>query len=238
MIASRLLFALLVAWLPPHACGQDLAPQSVAGEKLIASAREALDQKASVAEGTLEVVPVGVLAPSRLSEGSYELRAGEIRGEWPRRRVGVPVQVWQNGVMLHSRMVWFSVRWWKEALAYARPATSGDPASAESVHRIRMDVTGIESLPGNDVSWMEGMRFRRAVRVGQPVLKSDFESVPVVGRDQEVQVSVQIGLVHLVTKGLASQEGAMDEVIDVRPEGSQRSVRARIVAKNEVQIER
>lgn len=229
----------MVLSLSPLICwGQNAATQVVGGEEFVTRATAVLAERSASLEGEIEWKAVGSATHSQVPAGEYELRAGDLHGEWPRRRVGVPVQIWMSGQMVQSRMVWFSVHWWKEGMVYMQDAKSGDQAHPELIQSQRLDAIGSEVITSTDLAWMENMRLRRSVRAGQPVQKSDFGPIPIVARDDEVQMSVQVGLVRIVTKGLANQEGAVNDVIDVRTEGSPKIVKARITARNEVQVER
>lgn len=212
--------------------------QQVSGAEIAACADALLASRSSGLEGELEWVPAGPVAPSQIPAGRYRLHAGDITGAWPRRKVGVPVQVWIDDRMVQSRLVWFSVHWWKDTLVYARAATTGEAARPELVQLQRVDAIGSPTLESADTQWMQGMRLRHQVRTGKPVRKSDFEPAPLVARDEKVQVQVQVGGVRLSTTGIATEQGALDEEIAVRPDGSPHSVKARIVARNEVRIER
>jgi flagellar basal body P-ring formation protein FlgA len=217
---------------------RETVSQEVNGAEIVACADALLASRGTGLEGKLEWAPVGPVSPSQIPAGRYQLRAGDIAGTWPRSRVGVPVQVWMDDRMVQSRLVWFSVRWWKNALVYARAANTGETARPELVQIQLIDAIGSRTLASAETQWMEGMRLRHQVRAGKPVLKGDFEPAPIVARDEKVQVQVRIGGVRLSTTGIATQQGGLDEEISVRPDGSLHSVKARVVAKNEVRIER
>lgn len=236
MILPRHLLLCALA-LPHSLAAQTDASQVVPGERIVAHALSALVDRSAGAEGSLEWRPVGVAPDSRIPQGQYELRAGEMHGEWPRRRIGVPVQLWVEGRLAQSRVVWFSGHWWREALVYAQDAKTGQRASQALARRQRMDSMGADIIDTEDMSWAEGLRLRRPVREGQPVRRSDFESAPMVARNDRVKIAVNVGGVYLLTTGIAGEEGTMDEVIRVLPQDAERSVQARVVAHNEVKIE-
>lgn len=232
-----LLLCVLVLVLPQTLAAQTAAVQVVPGERIVASALSALVGRSAGVEGILEWRPVGVAPDSRIPQGHYELRVGEMHGAWPRRRIGVPVQLWVDGRLAQSRVVWFSGHWWREALVYAHDAKAGQDARGSLAQLQKIDSAGIDIIASGDMGWSEGLRLKKSVRAGEPVRRADFERVPMVARNDRVSIAVDVGGVHLMTTGVAGEEGSMDEVIRVLPRGAERSVQARVVARNEVKIE-
>ena len=237
ILPRHLLLCVLALALPQGLVAQTAAVQLVPGERVVARALSALVDRSAAMEGTLEWRPVGIASDSRIPEGHYELRVGEMHGEWPRRRIGVPVQLWVEGRLAQSRVVWFSGHWWREALVYTRDAKAGQDAHASLAQLQRIDSAGIEIIGSEDMRWTDGLRLKNSVRAGQPVHRSDFERTPMVARNGRVRVAVNVGGVRLLTTGVAREEGALDEVIRVLPQDAEHSVQARVVARNEVKIE-
>lgn len=236
MVFSRHLLLCALA-LPLGLAAQTAAVQIVPGERVVAHALAALVDRSAGMEGALEWKPVGIAPDSRVPQGDCELRVGQMHGAWPRRRIGVPVQLWVDGRLAQSRVVWFSGHWWREALVYAHDAKAGQDAHGSLTQLQKIDSAGIDIIASGDMGWSEGLRLKKSVRAGEPVRRADFEGVPMVARNDRVSVAVDVGGVHLMTTGVAGEEGSMDEVIRVLPQGAERSVQARVVARNEVKIE-
>lgn len=224
--------------LPTCSWAQTPVSRTIDAAEFVRTAEKALECKSASLTGNMEWSLVGRLDAFQLAADRYELVAGEVRGQWPRRRVGVPVNVLVDGKKMQSRIVWFSVRQWTPALVYRQAATSGDVVDPEQIGVERMDVVGLDVPDPRQTDWVRGMRLRHPVRAGQLVLRTDFEPAPAVARNDEVQLAVQVGTIRLVTSAVAFEDGAIDELINVRPEGVTDMVRARVVGRNEVQIER
>lgn len=236
MVLRSFMLLMLATLVPTPVSARPAVAQRIPDERILACAHAALLARSAGLPGKIEWVPVGSVAASQAPGGRYEIRAGEVRGTWPRRRVAVPVQVWGDGRMAQSRLVWFAVRWWREALAYTRAAKSGEAVDTASMQMQLVDALGVDTLSVADMAAAQGMRFRRPVRVGQAVAKGDFEPSPMVARNAKVRIAVEVGLVRLLTTGVAVEDGAADALIDVRPDGARRSVRARVVSGDEVLI--
>lgn len=217
-----------------------LAAQSVADEQLVACAEAYLRARSLPGTGRLELVSRAELAPSALhGEGGVRLQARPLDGLWPRRRVGVPVDVWQGDRIVQTRMVWFSVRWWQHVPIYATDARSGTPMSELPTRTAEVDMAGKAdlSISMGSLGSLENWRLRRSVRAGQPVLGSDLVPRPPVSRDEAVSLSLRRGAVALTVPAIASADAAVGQWVQVRVEGAERSVLAKVVAPNEVAIE-
>lgn len=217
-----------------------LAMQSVTPDRLIACARAALEARSVGLTGELEFIPrTGLPASQVEGEGQVRIEAGGVDGAWPRRRIGVPVQVWMDGQMMQSRMVWFTVHWWQDVPVYARNALAGERANVLATQVVRTDLAGVidADRAGAPPEMTPALRLRRAVRVGQPVLEGDFEPVPPVARQERVALTVREGPVELRTAATAQGDGEIGERVKVLPDGAGQWVLARVIARNEVAIE-
>lgn len=218
-----------------------MAAQVVAPDQLIEHARAALQARSSDLPGQLELIPAAALLSSQVEgDGELRLQAGTVDGVWPRRRVGVPVQVWLGERLMQSRMVWFTARWWHDVPVYSRNAQAGTSASSLETHVARTDLAGeveARKLAELRMPLTAGLRLRRTVRAGQPVLAGDFEPSPAVARQAQVMLAVRHGQVELKTPAIAQGDGEVGELIKVLPSGAAQWVRARVMARGEVVIE-
>ncbi|HEY0199037.1 MAG TPA: flagellar basal body P-ring formation chaperone FlgA [Rhodanobacter sp.] len=234
MIRSRFC-ACLLSCLPFVAGAQAREMQSIPATDILHCAETELERHSAGQEG-LEWSPAEQVESSNVPAGRYALQAGVLQGRWPRARVGIPVHVSVDGIAVQSRVVWFSVKQWRQGWVYARSARPGDVMAPDLVRVERMDVIGADVPDPDQQAWMADHRLHRSVRAGQLVLRSDIEPIPAVSRNEEVALDVHAGAVRLLTKAVAYRDGEVDEMIDVRPEGVSGVVKARVVGKGEVQI--
>ncbi|QBG97562.1 flagella basal body P-ring formation protein FlgA [Xanthomonas oryzae] len=215
---------------------------SISPARLIATARASLDGLSSALPGELVFTP-SALAASELKIQSdtaqVTLQAAPIDGSWPRKRVGVPVQVLVDGVPHQTRMVWFTVQWWMERPTYGRAFADGTPSGQLALVNKRMDVAGL--LAVEDASTQIGAsvagRLIHAVRAGDLVQARDFAAVPAVARRDAVTLRVRRGAVELRMPAVAAADGQPGDAIAVLPQGTRTPVQARVIAIGEVSIE-
>nr|WP_298128485.1 flagella basal body P-ring formation protein FlgA [uncultured Pseudoxanthomonas sp.] len=218
-----------------------MAAQTVSGEQLLACAEASLRERSATLPGRLELSASAMPEASSIAgEGEVRLQARAVDGTWPRRRVGVPVDIRRGDRVEQTRMVWLSVRWWQQVPVYGLDMRSGTPSDTLAVRIDEVDMAGntepvaaLDALGAKD-TW----KLRRTVRAGEPVMRSDLMQRPAVSREEAVRLSLRQGPVALTVPAIANGEAEMGQWVQVRAEGAERSVLAKVVARGEVAIER
>ncbi|CAD2264929.1 flagella basal body P-ring formation protein FlgA [Xanthomonas arboricola pv. juglandis] len=231
---------LALLWLMSCASAQ---ASNISSDRLIATARASLEAVSGMLPGelvlTASALPDSQLETEMAATTQMRLQAGRIGGAWPRKRVGVPVEVLVDGVPTQTRMVWFTVQWWLERPTYARAFASGTPGEQVVVVAKRMDVAGV--LAADEVAASgeapAAARLKHAVRAGDLVQAHDFAAAPAIARRDPVTLRIRHGAVELRLPATAVADGQPGEAIAVLPQGARTPVQARVVASGEVSIE-
>ncbi|HVJ38115.1 MAG TPA: flagellar basal body P-ring formation chaperone FlgA [Stenotrophomonas sp.] len=230
-IRSALLLLILCLAAAPAAAGV------LAGERLVETARQALQARSDGLPGHLEFradeVPDSRIEPAE----QVVLQAGELRGEWPRKRVGVPVTI-RGAAREQTRMVWFVVNWWVEQPLYLASARQGAASTSLRWRMGRIDAAGV--LASGDLLLDEpdlsGQRLRHAVREGDPMRLSDFEAAPLVARREPVSLKMHSGRITLTLPASAVGDAKLGEQVKVLPSGAGTPLTATVTGKGEVSI--
>ncbi|WP_295946595.1 flagella basal body P-ring formation protein FlgA [uncultured Xanthomonas sp.] len=229
---------LLLATCPMWAIA---ATTTLAPERLVACASAYLQGLPSSVAGQLELEPTPP-AESHLDAdpAAVTLEAGTIAGAWPRARVGVPVRILVEGKTQQTRMVWFSAKWWAQVPVYADRYAKGTDYASLTTRSARVNVAGLteRGRAVTDEALVAQLRLRREVRAGDVLLASDFQQPRTVEQRERVMLRLTQGAVVVRMPALAIDGGQAGELIAVVPEGAHASVKARVVARGEVAIER
>jgi len=212
----------------------------VPAEQLIAAALVRLQERAAQVHADWEFVPSGRPSSSTLAlEGDVTVVAGEIGGQWPRNRVGVPVTLTVAGGPQQTRMLWFTVHAWRDGLVYQRSQQAGDAGTDLVLGRQRVDVAayGQDGALVDDVTALQNQRLLRSVRAGQAALQRDFGPVPAVARNSQVALHMRQGGIALQVMATARQDGALGDTVNVLPKGGSHWVEAAVTGRGEVTIE-
>lgn len=157
-------------------------------------------------------------------------------GPWLRSRVGVPVQV-RAGNRQITATVWFAVTAPASGELYADGFGRGEPAEKLIYRAGLVDLARQQGQRTAVPASLAGMRLRRAVREGDPVLASDFEPVPMISARQTVRVLATRGAVRLSVAAQALADGDAGQMIPVLPASATSPIRARVVSPEVVTIE-
>lgn len=230
---SRAILA-IVLLMPAASFAADV--QQVDPGQVLEVARASLKDKLANTAGRTSLVALGAPEVMRVPAGKMELKVRPVQGAWPRSRVGVPVDISVNGQVVRSATVWFALQIERQAMTYGEAYPLGASASRLQMESGDIDVATISEAPIDSRDAIAGMRLRRAVRAGDPVLMKDFEAVPVVDRSDRVQVLASYGVIHLTTHGTANEPGGIGDIVAVLVDGAEAPSRARVTEKGVVQI--
>jgi flagella basal body P-ring formation protein FlgA len=212
---------------------------SVPATDVVDAARSALLAKAKDAGLDVSVELVGRVQDIRLPGSGAEFPIVSVerwQGPWLRSRVGVPVQV-RVGDKRTATTVWLAVSAPVPGEVYTDAFSRGEPTERLQHRAALVDLAKLQGQHTIDLGSKPGMRLQHAVRAGDPVLASDFESVPMVSARQTVRVGVVRGGVSLSLPARALADGNEGQTIPVLPSNTTRPIRARVVSPGMVTLE-
>jgi flagella basal body P-ring formation protein FlgA len=226
----------LLAFLLPCRLLAGEEQQLVSASRLVEAARKAVQARLSTQAGEVSLTSIGMPEDVRVDRGAIDLKVRPISGKWPRSRIGVPVDVLVAGHVARSATVWFALTVQSRTLTYSEELPVGTAAAAIRPQMADVDVTSIDEVMVGKPEEIDGMRLRRSVRAGEPVLKADFERIPDVDRHQKVRVSVTYGAIRMATHGVANSAGNTGDVIPVLVDSADVPVRAKVTDKGVVEV--
>jgi flagella basal body P-ring formation protein FlgA len=229
---------LLVLALAPVAAPAADAGARVPATELVAKAESSL--RAAVATLGVEATfaQAGrVLDVHLAADGAYELRVAPLAGAWLRPRVAVPVEVHVGGRRVSTANLWFAV-----SAPVPSPVYAGDYARGAIADNVRAvdgtaDLARTHGERAPSLDTLAGLRLRKPVKAGQPLLASDFEPAPAVQAQQPVRIESRHGAIVLQTTGRALADADVGELVAVLPSQGERPVRARVVSPQAVLLE-
>lgn len=199
--------------------------------------RTAMADRLAAQHSTAEVYVSGRIADQWLPQGALEIAAGEVAGRLPRSRVGVPVNLSVNGQVVRSLTAWVEMREPRTVLTYAVPYVRHHAGESMQWQLASVDMTCCPGEVATSAEQVSSMRITRAVREGNPVMLSDFETVPEVQAQQRITIEVVRGAVRLQTAGVALRDGRIGDRVAVQPDHSRQPLRSRVVSTQTVVVE-
>lgn len=175
-----------------------------------------------------------VLIP--LGENGSELVARAPSGDLGSGILGVPIEVWVDG--LRYRTVWTSWRVdvWETRQVLAHPVAAGAELTPADFARTRVRVgrdSGLEALTPTQVV---GSVARHDLAPGAPVTGLDVHRPPAVTLGTSLFLRVRKGAIEARISALALETGAVGDRIRVRAAGSGQELQALVVSRDLCEI--
>lgn len=231
-VLHTLLLGLAISAPPPDASAPGLHAVDVARAAVL---QRALEEGIEVSVESVGRVP----AVPALGSTEAEWNADVPAARWLRPRLPVPITITPaGGGPARTVVVWLALSARVQGLVYSADLRRGTPASQLAVRMGEVDLARTHAeRPALQPLDTSAGRLRRAVRSGEPVLRSDLETVPVVAAQQRVAIQAIAGPVRLATKGTALADGDVGALIAVLPDHAAQPVQGRVVSHEVVRIE-
>lgn len=195
----------------------------VATPAALAAAAEDAVRTACPGPGVL-VLECGPVPPlGDLLGEPVELRARALGQPRADGALPVCVEVWQNGERRARPTVVVRLRRYQPLLVAAEALSRGEvPQPAQLRFEPQAACAGGDA-GYTEVKQLQGMRLKRALAPGEPVLRRDLEPCPVVRRGDRVLAALDAGGLHLTIHGTALADGTLGQRIAVKHDlGSRR----------------
>lgn len=213
-----------------------LPSRQVPAEEIREAVATELRGRLAAAGYPAELVVVGRIDAQQLPAGDLNIRVGEAGGRWPRSRAGVPVQLLVNDRYVRSMIVWVEMSDRREVMTFLRDYPAHAPTSQLQLEPAVVDILCCEGTPIVSGDVFRDGRLVRAVSAGAPVMKESIETTPAVVAQEEVTIEVVQGPVRVVTTGIALSDGAMGDLVTVRPQASSQVIQSRVVGAQKVLV--
>ncbi|HEV8690099.1 MAG TPA: flagellar basal body P-ring formation chaperone FlgA [Ideonella sp.] len=167
--------------------------------------------------------------------GAIELVARPLASEWAwSPRMAVWVDVRQGGVVRRSVLVPVQVHAWQKGWIAERDLAAGAKLSADLLRADEVDVAA-----GGQAAWQgepEGRVLRATVLAGRYLGAQQVTAPRAVTRGERVELVHQLGAVQVLAAANALQDGDQGQHIQVRVDGAQGAVLARVIEPGRVEL--
>lgn len=191
--------------------------------------------RASIAARLGGTAPEGLSVTGRPAAppAGATLRVLPVAGRFPRERFAVDVAYLVNGRAVGRGTVAFALSLASEGWVYGEEGRAHEDAALLSLVRGPIDAAHAAPVEPATVA---GMRLRRAVRRGQALSLSDFESVPDVDNRQAVRLRAAFGDITLESAGMALRSGNKGEIVTVQVPGASEPVKATVIDRGVAEL--
>lgn len=111
----------------------------------------------------------------------------------------------------------------------------GSVITEADIETRNVPVRRLDNTTVTDAADLIGMAARRSLRAGQPVREKDLERPRLVRRNNTVTVEYRSGGLVLTIRALATEAGAMGDIINIRNQSSNRVFEGKVIGPDRVQ---
>jgi len=128
------------------------------------------------------------------------------------------------------------VRLYRDVVIVRRPLNRGSVLRAADIALLERDVGLLNQGYLTDLNQALGKQLTRPLQPDQVLSPSNLELAEVISRGDQVVISASSGTISVRMPGVALQDGAVGEQIQVRNQSSQRVIRARVMGPGQVEV--
>jgi flagella basal body P-ring formation protein FlgA len=211
--------------------------QLLDNELIFFVARKHLLELFGPAYGDMEIRLASPLAQLSAPVGVASLSARTVDASRLRGRMAVWVDVTVHGALYRSVLLPMIVTARRQAYVAKRALPVGALVGADDFVSRPVALDGLGEAPLAPGALAKGVRLRRALAAGQVVGGQHVASTAMVLRGDRVRLLAAGGGIAVETGAYAQADGTVGQAIQVRPERSNETVSARVIAPGVVGIE-
>lgn len=207
---------------------------TIAASDIASAARAEVEQRS---EGHV-ITQIGDIRDVKVPDGSkWTIVAEKVIHPLVNSRQKVLVSIEHNGAVLANRVVWFAVSRPVRALVYSQAYGKLIHGSSVDLVLSTCDMLTHEKDIVENQELISGLRLKKNVKEGDPVLYSDFESMPEVTAGQSVEIESIRGSARVLSSGKALSEGRVGQSIFVIANNGESKIRAKVASDKHVVVE-
>ena len=210
------------------------ATRSLGGSELAKVAKDALREAWGDLGSQLEIVPVTPEPTISVPEGDIEISARPTGAQIGSMRA-VLLTITVDGNAIRQLTLRYRLHLETDVAATTCSLSPRDAITPANWSVQCCDIAGLSGRPLKP-SEIEGSRMKRAVSAGTVLTTDNTEPIPLVVRRGRVLVIVRVGAITLTCEGVALQDGAAGDTIQVRNPSTNQTFQARVTDTGTAEI--
>ena len=211
---------------------------TITGEEIIRKAKEYFLSKLSRPESEIVIEsdrpPMDKLLPA--NGGNIRWEISQIDANKDRGNVQLIVRISINEKQYLKTPVFFTIRTYEDIVIANKKINRHDILSMDGLVIKRMETTKLAGVTFDDIEGLIGKRSIRPILPNIPITAEMIDNPPLIKKGDFIKVSVQSGNLHIVTKGVAKEDGYMGKVIRIRNIDSNKELYGKVEDSTTVKI--
>ena len=211
---------------------------AITGEEIIRKAREYLLSKLSRPESEIIIEsdrpPMDKLLPA--NGGNIRWEISQIDANKDRGNVQLVVRISIDEKQYLKIPVFFTIRTYEDIAVPNKKIDRHDILAMDDLVIKRMETTKLAGLTFDNAEELAGKRAIRSIQPNIPITAEMIDNPPLIKKGDFIKVSVQSGNLHIVTKGVAKEDGYVGKVIRIKNTDSNKELYGKVEDSTTVKI--
>lgn len=211
---------------------------TIPGEYILKKAKEYLQSKLFQPEREIIIEsdrpPRDKLIPA--NEGTIRLEISQIDANKDRGNVQLIARIFINDKEYLKVPVFFNIRVYEDVVASSRKIDRNDILNMDNLVIKRMETTKLTGSTFNNVEDLIGKRATRPILLNTPITAEIVDNPPAIKKGDFIKIFVQTGNLHVVTKGVAKEDGYLGKIIRIKNIDSNKELYGRVEDSTSVKI--
>ncbi|MFN3531112.1 MAG: flagellar basal body P-ring formation chaperone FlgA [Candidatus Brocadia sp.] len=211
---------------------------TIPGEYILKKANEYLQSKLFQPEREIIIEsdrpPKDKLLPA--NEGAIRFEVSQIDANKDRGNVQLIVHIFINDKQYVKVPVFFNIRVYEDIVTSNKKIDRNDILSMDTLAIRKMETTKLAGLTFNNVEDLIGKRAIRPILPNTPITAEIVDNPPAIKKGDFIKIFVQAGNLHVVTKGVAKEDGYLGKIIRIKNIDSNKELYGRVEDSTSVKI--
>ena len=211
---------------------------AITGEEIIRKAKEYLLSKLSRPESEIVIEsdrpPMDKLLPANGGDIRWEI--SQIDANKDRGNVQLIVRISIDEKQYLKMPVFFTIRTYEDIVVPNKKIDRHDILAMDDLVIKRMETTKLAGSTFDNIEELVGKRAIRSILPNIPITPEMIDNPPLIKKGDFVKVSVQSGNLHIVTKGVAKEDGYVGKVIRIKNTDSNKELYGKVEDSTTVKI--
>src|SRR3989338_6606614 len=207
-------------------------------EEIIRKAKEYLLSKLSRPEREIIIEsdrpPMDKLLPANGGDIRWEI--SQIDANKDRGNVQLVVRISIDEKQYLKIPVFFTIRTYEDIAVPNKKIDRHDILAMDDLVIKRMETTKLAGLTFDNAEELAGKRAIRSIQPNIPITAEMIDNPPLIKKGDFIKVSVQSGNLHIVTKGVAKEDGYVGKVIRIKNTDSNKELYGKVEDSTTVKI--
>jgi flagella basal body P-ring formation protein FlgA len=211
---------------------------TISGEYILKKAKEYLQSKLFQPEREIIIEsdrpPRDKLLPA--NEGTIHLEVSQIDAHKDRGNVQLIVRIFINDKEYLKVPVFLNIRVYEDVVASSKKIDRNDILNMNNLTIKRTETTKLAGLTFSHVEDLIGKRAIRPILPNTPITAEIVDNPPAIKKGDLIKILIQTRNLHLVTKGVAKEDGYVGKIIRIKNIDSNKELYGRVEDSTSVKI--